>query len=69
MQGFPKHMFVSIVIRESGCCYRSREKRVLDSIAASFARRETRSPAFDFRRFIAVFPECRISVRRREVSI
>jgi hypothetical protein len=29
----------------------------------------TRSPAFDFRRFIAVFPECRISVRRREVSI
>jgi hypothetical protein len=48
---------------------RSREKRVVDSIAASFARRETRLPAFDFGRFIGVLPACRIAVRRAEEEI
>jgi hypothetical protein len=47
----------------------SREKRVLGSIAASFARRETRLPAFDFGRFIGVLPACRIAVRRAEEEI
>jgi hypothetical protein len=49
--------------------YRSREKRVLGSIAASFATRETRLPAFDFGRFIGVLPACRIAVRRVEEEI
>jgi hypothetical protein len=61
-----------VVLSPVGCPrrrYRSREKRALDSIAASFARRETRLPAFDFERFIGVLPACRIAVRRVEEEI
>jgi hypothetical protein len=41
-------------------------RATFETIAASFARRETRLPAFDFVRLLVVIATCRIAVRQSD---